>query len=728
MQMSDPLRFIDWEIKKFLGVVLATQIAALVLIWLGTTGFQVPILRQLVCFIYLTFMPGAVILRAMNARKLEPIKSTLFTIGASLAALMFAGALLNIIGLYLGLTTPITLLPIMVMLTALVLILSVFCYLRDRKSEDKPLLDIKEALSPPALFLYIVPFMAIFGAYLMNLFSDNVLLVLMILALVAIVLLVGFDKFIPKEMYPLAIFVVGVSLVLHNTLISTYINGWDVQFENYRATLVLTNGFWDPSTFSILNAMLSIVMLAPIYSIVMNMDIVWVFKLIYPLLFALVPLGLYEVFKRQSSEKIAFMATFFFTSLVVFYTEMLQLARQEIAELFLVLVIMLIINRNMDKAKWSVLFIIFSFSLVVSHYGLTYIFIASLIVVWALLYLGKMISLKNLRGIEVNTRLSLVLVVSLIMFCLVWYISIASGNPFETIVVLLSSIYSNLITGFMNPDKVQGLALITTGGSVSALHKVYLYLMLFTQALIMVGIAAVILKKDLVKISKEYFTFSLVMVAILIAGISVPFVASALNTTRLYQITLIFLAIFFVIGWLAVSKLLGRLMHRDNPRMPIAFGALAIFLAIFLMYNTGLVFEVFNDVPISYSLNKTVDNAVYNNAEVAGANWIVNERNPVLIDSMTNMYYLPPIYSDEYRLQLLSGQNAEQASKIPNNGKLFEVSYVYMGTYNILNDRMLVVNENDATSGDSYVSADDISKDRGLIYSNGGSEVYNRRF
>lgn len=728
MQMSDPLRFIDWEIKKFLGVVLATQIAALVLIWLGTTGFQVPILRQLVCFIYLTFMPGAVILRAMNARKLEPIKSTLFAIGASLAALMFAGALLNIIGLYLGLTTPITLLPIMVMLTALVLILSVFCYLRDRKSEDKPLLDIKEALSPPALFLYIVPFMAIFGAYLMNLFSDNVLLVLMILALVAIVLLVGFDKFIPKEMYPLAIFVVGVSLVLHNTLISTYINGWDVQFENYRATLVLTNGFWDPSTFSILNAMLSIVMLAPIYSIVMNMDIVWVFKLIYPLLFALVPLGLYEVFKRQSSEKIAFMATFFFTSLVVFYTEMLQLARQEIAELFLVLVIMLIINRNMDKAKWSVLFIIFSFSLVVSHYGLTYIFIASLIVVWALLYLGKMISLKNLRGIEVNTRLSLILVVSLIMFCLVWYISIASGNPFETIVVLLSSIYSNLITGFMNPDKVQGLALITTGGSVSALHKVYLYLMLFTQALIMVGIAAVILKKDLVKISKEYFTFSLVMVAILIAGISVPFVASALNTTRLYQITLIFLAIFFVIGWLAVSKLLGRLMHRDNPSMPIAFGALAIFLAIFLMYNTGLVFEVFNDVPISYSLNKTVDNAVYNNAEVAGANWIVNERNPVLIDSMTNMYYLPPIYSDEYRLQLLSGQNAEQASKIPNNGKLFEVSYVYMGTYNILNDRMLVVNENDATSGDSYVSADDISKDRGLIYSNGGSEVYNRRF
>jgi uncharacterized membrane protein len=726
--MSDPFRFYDWEIKKFLGIVLATQIVALVLIWLETIGFQVPVLRQLVCLIYLTFVPGALILRALNIRELGPIESALFTVGASLATIMFTGALLNFIGSRLGLAAPITLLPIMAMLAALVLIISVACYLRDRKAENHPLLDIKEALSPPALFLYIVPFIAIVGAYLMNLFSDNVLLVLMILVIAAIVLLVGFDRFIPKEMYPLAIFVVALSLVLHNTLISTYINGWDIQYERYYATLVMTNGFWDISMFNILNAMLSIVILAPIYSIVTNLDIIWVFKLIYPLLFALVPLGLYEVFKRQSSEKIGFMAAFFFTSLVVFYTEMLQLARQEIAELFLVLVVILIINQSMDKLKWSFLFIMFSFSLVVSHYGLTYIFIASLLVVWALLYAGKKIRFKGMSYTGLNRRLSLALIIPLIMFCLGWYIFTASGNAFSTIVILLETVLSNVISGFLNPNMVQGIALIAEGGSVSVLHKVYLYLMLFTQACIVIGIATIVLKNDLAKIGKEYFIFSLVMIALLIAGISVPYVSGAMNTTRLYQISLIFLAIFFVIGWLGISKLLGRLARRDNPKMPIAFGALAFFLAIFLIFNTGLVFEVFNDVPISYSLNRTIDYAVYNSAEVAGANWILNERNPILIDNTTNSYYLPPIYSDEYRLQLLSGQNADQVATIPSNGRLFEVSYVYMGTYNLLNDRMFVVNENGAISADYYVSADDVSKDRGLIYSNGGTEIYNRRF
>lgn len=727
MQMSDPLRFIDWEINKFLRVVLSTQIAAIVLILLGMAGIQMPVIRQAVCFIYLTFIPGALILRALNVHKLAPIQSAMFTVGASLAALMFAGALLNFTGPYLGITAPITILPIMVMLTALVLILSMLCYLRDRKSDD-PLLDIKEALSPPALLLYAVPFLAIFGAYRMNFFDANGLLVLMILALAAIVLLVGFDRLIPKELYPLAIFVVAISLLLHNALISTYINGWDIQFENYRAALVLANGFWDSSTFSVLNAMLSIVMLAPIYSIVMDMDIVWVFKLIYPLLFALVPVGLYEVFRRQSSEKIAFMASFFFMSLVVFYTEMLQLARQEIAELFLVLVIMLVLDRSLDKAKWSVLFIIFSFSLVVSHYGLTYIFIASLIIVLALLYLARMVGRMKMREIELNTRLSLVLVVSIVMFCLVWYISIASGNPFDTIVSILDQVFSNAATGFLDPDKVQGLGILATGGSVSALHKIYLYLMLFTQALIVVGIAAVILKKGLMKMSAEYFAFSLVMIVILIAGITVPFFASSLNTTRLYQITLIFLAIFFVAGWLGVSKFLGRLIHRDSPGMPIAFRALAIFLAIFLIFNTGLAFEVFNDVPISYALNSTVDSAVFNTAEVAGANWIVSERSPILIDNQTDKYYMPPIYCDEYRLQLLKGKNADQASNIPDNGTMYEVSYVYMGTFNLQNDLMFVVSGDDLTSHETYVSADDVSKDRGLIYSNGGSEIYNRIF
>jgi uncharacterized membrane protein len=362
---------------------------------------------------------------------------------------------------------------------------------------------------------------------------------------------------------------------------------------------------------------------------------------------------------------------------------------------------------------------------VVSHYGLTYIFIAALIVVWSMLYLGKRIHFGGLSDTGLNRRLSLALIIPLIAFCLLWYMFTASGNAFNTIVVLLDNILSHVLPGFMNPNMVQGMALIVEGGSASALHKAYLYLMLFTQACIAVGIVVAILKNDLAKIGKEYFAFSLVMIAILVAGITVPFISSAMNTTRLYQISLIFLAIFFVLGWLGVSKLLGRLVRRYNPRMPIAYATLAIFLAIFLVFNTGLVFEVFKDTPISYSLNTTVDYTVFNYAELAGANWMVSERNATPIDSNHSSYYLPPIYSDSNRRLLFLGQGALQVAEIPADySQIFQNSYIYLGTYNILNDKVMVVKKSGALLTEYYDEASAVANNRERIYANGGAEIY----
>ncbi len=110
----------------------------------------------------------------------------------------------------------------------------------------------------------------------------------------------------------------------------------------------------------------------------------WVYKIIFPLLFALMPVALYQAYMKQSNEKLAFMASFFFVSLVVFFSEMLQLARQEIAELFVALIILLIVDRSMQKSRWSLLFLVFAASLVLSHYGLTFIFIGTLALGWAL--------------------------------------------------------------------------------------------------------------------------------------------------------------------------------------------------------------------------------------------------------------------------------------------------------------------------------------------------------
>ena len=398
LNLNNPLQMNDWEIKKFLKVILAIQLAVWGVIGLDAAGLQIPIIRQLICFIYLIFVPGIIILRILKLHNLGNIETLLYTVGSSIATLMFTGLFMNTVYPLFGISGPISIAPFIITISVVVFILCVLSYVRDKDFSDPGFIDVGNVLSPPALFLCLIPFLAIFGAYLMNFYRDNSLIIVLIIVIALVALLIGFDKSIPKKLYPLAVFVIAISLLFHRSLISMYISGCDIQFEYYLCNSVKMNGIWDPTMFGSLNAMLSLVMLAPIYSIISNMEITWVFKIIYPLLFSLVPLGLYRVFQKQTDDKIAFLSCFFFMSFSTFFGEMPALARQEIAELFLVLLILLMIDKNMNRIKRSFLFIVFGISLVVSHYGLSYFYMFWLISAWLLLVLAENHNMQELKG------------------------------------------------------------------------------------------------------------------------------------------------------------------------------------------------------------------------------------------------------------------------------------------------------------------------------------------
>jgi len=84
--------------------------------------------------------------------------------------------------------------------------------------------------------------------------------------------------------------------------------------------------------------------------------------------------------------------------LFTFYTEMLSLARQQIAELFLVLLLMVLISDNLTKTKKSFLLVIFGLSIVISHYGLTYIMMIIMLLSGVILYLMD----KNFFNSSIN--------------------------------------------------------------------------------------------------------------------------------------------------------------------------------------------------------------------------------------------------------------------------------------------------------------------------------------
>ena len=400
MKLSNPLQMNDWEIGKCLKAVLAIHITMCAAICLDVVGLQIPIIRPLIGFIYLTFVPGILILRIIRLHKISNIETLLYTVGLSLATLMFTGFFMNMIYPSFGISGPISLVPLVITLSAVVLVLCVLCYARDKDFADPSFIDVEEVLSPPVLFLGLIPFMAVLGTYLVNFHHNNILLMLMITVVALVALLIGFDKFIPVKLYPLAIWVMAISLIWHNTLISSYINVCDVVSEYYVADLVVKNSFWDWTIYGSSNAVLSSVMLAPISHHVLNMDLTWIFKIIYPLLYSLVTVGAYFIFlKETKNNKIAFLSSFLLVSIAPFYGEVALITKQSTAEIFLVLLFMLMLNRDMNTMKKSFLTIIFGTSLIVSHYGTSYLVMFLLIFVLFFLYLTENQKIKELwRG------------------------------------------------------------------------------------------------------------------------------------------------------------------------------------------------------------------------------------------------------------------------------------------------------------------------------------------
>ena len=734
--MINLLQINDLDIKSFLKIILAIQFAIWGVIGLDAVGLQIPILRQLIGFIYLTFIPGIIILRILKLHKLGNIETLLYTVGLSIATLMFTGLFMNTVYPLFGISGPISLVPLIITISAIVLVLCVLCYMRDKDFSNPSFIDIKNVLSSPALFLCLIPFLSIFGTYLVNFHHNNILLMFLIVIIALIVILIAFDKFIPKNLYPLAVFIIAISLLYHKSLISMYLTGWDIHHEYYLCNLVKMNGIWDSTILDTYNAMLSIVMVAPIYSIVSNMEITWIFKIIYPLLFSLVPVGLYRIFQKQTNDKIAFLSCFFFVSLPFFYGEMVAVARQQIAEFFLVLLILTMIDKNMDKIKRSLLFIVFGISLAVSHYGLSYIYMFSLISAWLIMLLMDNPAIQKLRddfyvkfsrykreklagnpiSLKIECRtISSTFVLLFITFTLTWYMYISSSSAFNAIVHIGDHIASSIFTEFLNPEAAQGLNMMLTQPLGGLLHEVNRVINYLNQIFIIIGCIIVLLTRREMKFERGYAAFSMANLAILFASISVPFFASSINMGRLYHITLIFLAPFCVIGGITVFKMLSKVVRASwtDKRVRTSLKVLSVYFVIFLLYQTGFVFEVSEGRTGSISLNSTTDYTRFNDQEVLGAKWLNNVK-------VNN-----PIYADAYRRLLLGSFEWRQVSSFPvNTDRKRKNSYVYLGKFNIMNGTVIVYSKEKAIRKSRYVNSSAIINGREKIYDNGGAEVY----
>jgi uncharacterized membrane protein len=732
LKIPDTLQLNDWEPKKFLRTMVAIQLMMVGSIGLDLMGMDIPILRQVVGFVYLTFVPGIILLRLLKIHRLGSVETVLLSTGLSISFLMFTGFFLNTILSFLRISSPLSFWHVLIFITGLVTLLSILSYKTDKfyLDESSPF-----KISRSALYLILLPTLSILGTYFINFQNNNIVLMILVILVALIPLLVVLNK-IPSELYPLALFVISLSLLFGYSLISMYLTGWDIQQEYYYHKMVVNSGFWNPEIWSNLNAMLSIVILPALYSYFLKMDGAWVFKIVYPIIFSMIPVGLYRIYHRQiNSDKTAFLSVFFFMSFETFFTEMLSLARQQIAELFFVLIFFLTVNNTLNKNTRNLLLIIFSASLVTSHYGLSYIYMIFIIFIYLFsIDLVKSSKIQRLKLPEFNLNKSTLyyFVGFYIIFTLLWYMNVSSSSNFNNIVNIGGHISNTIITDFFNPDTRNTDTLMAIGLKdpkfVSLGREVHIALQFITQFFIILGVLKIIIDREFLKIKAEYFYLCIASFGILLLSIILPNFAASLNISRLYHITLFALSPLFVIGGLFVMQKSIKFFKIKNG-IEISYMILILGVMIpYFLFNSGIVYEITKDVPNSMFLgmermrsdNKTkVDfySMYIPEQDVFSARWYYENKNADerIYADYDSLHYVLVSYG-----MVLPSTGVQILRNIPRIIPL--KYYLYLRKLNVCDDTILVgyrlrVN----TSVISPLISNSMK-----VYSNGCGEIYDK--
>jgi uncharacterized membrane protein len=417
---------------------------------------------------------------------------------------------------------------------------------------------------------------------------------------------------------------------------------------------------------------------------------------------------LYKIFQKITlNDKLSFLSVFFFISISTYYVELLQVTRQQIGELFLVsLISVIFVKNNLTKRNRAILSVIFLFSIILAHYGLSYIFMGiftlTFITLWLIskINIEKIINAKFFKEKENITNLSSTFIILFIVFGLSWYIFTSSSRAFESFSLLINNIATNIFDIF-NPETSGGLATLTTKIQTPFLGYINATINYLNQGFLVLGIIFGL--KTFVD-KKEYLALSLACLSLLILSIVLPFFAQSLNMTRLYHIVLIILAPFCIIGFMISLKYLSKKFWNILSTKNIITLAFIYFL-IFFNFQNGVIYESV----VGTSNHITIDKDYYfpylNSEEINSLNWLANKKDQ------------HAVYSDEFQYRLLinfvgynKSNHFKKKDTSPNN------VYLFFGSYNIKSNKILIKKK--------YLDYEKMIKNKNKIFDNGFTNIY----
>lgn len=432
-----------------------------------------------------------------------------------------------------------------------------------------------------------------------------------------------------------AIACISLFLLLSATMASGDLLGWDIHQEYSIFLQVLQECVWRPRVDIPYNSVLSISILPVILSEVSGLDGLGVFKIIYPLLFSMVPVVLYKAYRKALPPVAAFLSVLLFMSYSTFSVELIALARQEVAELLLVLTLWILLWRKTSRSAGTVVTILLlTLGIITAHYSLAYLYLFLLVFSF---FLSRIFG-KNSRLVD-----STLLVIT-VSTTVVWYALLASGTDFSDFLYFFWSVGRNL-QEFLNPFSRPGIVLAAVGvGAYSGLlHVVNRAVYYAVHFVLICGFLVFAYKKGKNEEESKMLSIVAAGMALLALLVILPYFAEVLDFSRTYHISLLLAAPCFGYGaaWLPRfgRKVLQVILRRQLPHIVVpsrtTWSLASTLLILFFLFSSGWVWAVSMDRPTSFILDSdrmlTYPDPSYRIAyfgyftapqDIAGAEWL----------------------------------------------------------------------------------------------------------
>ena len=519
---------------------------------------DIPFFRQIFGFLFLSILPGLLILQILKLNEIEAIEKLVLSVGLSVSFLMLFGLLINNLLLSFGYETPLATISLLISFNLAFIVLAIIGY----KTNKTPLLSLPNlnlsAFEKAFLIISVIlPALSILAMRVMSAMENNIILLFLLFLIPVYVVSICFcnHKF-PKRLYPVVISSISISLLLLMSLRSNHIIGVDIHSEYHFFQITLDNLHWRVVRQSSLDACLSISLLPVIYHSLLDISPEFLFKIFYSLLFSISPLIVYALSKRYIGGLYSFLASCFFMFQQYFlFAEFYP--RTLTAVLFFALAMLVLFNDKIDALKKKMLFILFMASCVVSHYSTTYIFFFIMLIA----FIGMEILLKKYTVKKVISLTSVFIFFTLIVF---WY-SHVTITAFNAGVNFIKDTFINLNNFFIEESKSEGMSSMLGEGILKKgiPHKIEFVFTWLTFVFIGIGIITLIrrykqmlfpeLNFKKADFLREKFEVTYAMIAIACAGLLVamvvlPFVSTGYGMIRLYAVATTILSLFFVIG------------------------------------------------------------------------------------------------------------------------------------------------------------------------------------